>query len=459
MKKFFVAMMFVLMATAAVAQSVHEHPTVKFAYAVEVVDAVLDVAAPPPMLPKPFESLAASDAIALYDNVVACEAAASPLWIHNQSQKVCYVDESEYPFIEGQFHWSPADFPLFSRVTFTIPPSLGHTHLGCWWPYRAEMKTPAFRVNCRAVLFHTAGVIQRVHGKWVRDVIWAATGTSTPPSLVGDPNGVKEFFLSFVVDLEMATARNENFDPFVEHGWAFPAINIDTSYDNGDWLRGTFIPPVWSTYDTSKPLSIVGAELSDGGISVQSWGSSARDEKPDTMGVSVVSIPEALPILGPLTAPVVVTSHTYNYTDFSPNLPLGVFDLRKNPDYHHGDGGVLLESALGPAGPGTLNHSLLTPEMFRPTGDKLAFFWTTMTGDGGTLFTGQKFTANEQISAILVVNVFGNGDGTSAPPPPPPPPPVDPGPQVFTPMFKKDAKTGALLICESSTVCKELLVR
>jgi hypothetical protein len=439
---------------------------------VPLTDVGMNVAASHPDI-HPNSLIGAGDALALYDNVAACEAAINPLWIHDHPQKVCYVDQSEWPFIDGQGHWSPADNPIFSKPpSFVVPSSLGHTHGGCWWPYRAEIDGP-IRVRCKGVIFHSAGKVVSVGGPWTRDVV-LENGATFP--IKGNPDGVVEYFFSLTVDLNLAERGNggDGSIYFQPHGWMWPRVTADTVYDNGDSLRNLLYLPLWSMYDPSGPLAPEPGELGNGGISSQAWGGSARDEKSDTMGVSVVSVPGPVPILGPLTSPWPLVSHTYNYTDFSVDFPLGEYSLNKNPNLHAGFEGVVLARASGLAGPGTANRDILTPEMFNPTTpDKLALFWTTTTGAGGRLtLTGQKFSANEQITSVLVLNILGS-DGTVVPPPPPvevcgdgidndkdgfidegctvTPPPVDPG-KLVIPTFRL-FDNGVLKLCVPDGRC------
>jgi hypothetical protein len=355
--------------------------------------------------------------------VLCCPLAAAGQSIHGDPQKAAYGSPDEWPIVSSQCHW------LAPGVNAT-PGIPAHTHNDMQFPVYAEVGMAPFTVPFTITMFHTAGRVISISGSLVSS--WSLDSTSLP--LAGDPAGVVVYtgHVTFDPSLGVASGR------VPRHGWYPLFLTVITQYGNGDQLANALRLSVYSMIDPSQPE----AKPGDGtGIRTQS-NCQIRDvhESPyvDRWGSSIIEFVQMLPLLGNLSPenPWELQALTYNYGPRQSLLPPGTFELRVDPDLHHGIPGTTVDSAPGFTTVTLDGLPTLIP--YTEGTHKLMWQWHRPTFDG-----------TKELVSNLVFNVTVGPGGAAQPPdyvplsnspspspsPSPPPPtfPTCPGGYVTCP--------------------------
>lgn len=432
--------------------------------------------------------------------------------IHGHPEKATYASPAEWPKGSSQCHWPGSGLPdtrtLEQKLKddFILPvfdPRISHTHLTCGFPQDAEIGKDPFDVNCTVTLFHTAG---RLGGLWspldnIRNMVWAETGTSTPPVMQGDPNSVKEWNVKFTF---VPTATRNTFPPTPPnpHGQANMILTLRTDFTGGDRIDLDTLRSYYSVIDPSVPES----KTSDEGILNGTRCAPNTLKRPELnpfgnqMGVSVSEYVDKLP-LGPIQAKWETKGRFYTYAALEGidpakfQFPDGAFQQRFGLDLHGGIPGIIVDSRKLTS----QDNQVKIPVSFDPAAmgsgtKKVAQFWRLPDGQGNdvTALYVIDVTVGPGIPDPLPVDVCPNiaGVQTSVPsglillngqcvlPPMPvctdpaatnvgqPLPCTYPAPietwNIFSPVFRVNAKDPARLqICRTSdpATCKELTLK
>jgi hypothetical protein len=308
--------------------------------------------------------------------------------IHGHPQKTDYLDSTEWPTILIQSHWAPAENPIAADapppITLDLAKgtlgnsTLGHTHFDLTAPLYAELDGP---VVCRFAihLFHTTGQVffTANEQEGARDLVWDATGSATPPQMVGDPAGEKIWTGSIVLDPTLPTRW------FTPHGWWSPLLNIRTFYDNGDGMSTRLIAGFFSVIDPTAPLTggqfpILSSRTSPG----------SKRHPNDRWGDNIVETNDYLPLV-PIQAPWPLWFGTAGYGG---QLFNAVFEQRLDMDLHHGNSGTLLKTITQT---GDINTGVtLDPVQMGTGAHKQAIMRNQLSTEG-----------NDAVNTLLVINV------------------------------------------------------
>jgi hypothetical protein len=330
---------------------------------------------------------------------------AQALPIHDHPQKTAYASPDEWPCDSAQAHW------------FLHP---GHTHVDLCFPRYAELAGPIV-VKFAVKLFHTPGiagdVIMRTYkgATLAHDIVWDATGTSTPPPLIGDPNALKTWTGHFTIEPDPGT-----------HGWYAISIEATTVFENGESSFVQLLEPFWSMVDPSA--DVPAGEFNAPGLSTQAVFNSLTHTNYGTQIVKFTRLVNPVPFsreLGPLDLlpiaplsgpwpPSMAFTKGYGAKDLPHAVTSEVLDL----DLHNGIDGLTLTSIESTdENDGAANLPLiLDPAVIaasvKPAGSphhKLAVRRDQFTVDG-----------EEHSTTLLVIDV-DVADGTLPAPLPPPP--------------------------------------
>lgn len=288
---------------------------------------------------------------------------AQTMRLHNHPQKAFYTSPAEWPVVSSQCHWRPGSgmpqtFPVIPVGLSVADPQIAHTHLDCNWPIYGEITGP-LPISCTIKVFHTAGVVGGIGAPFsnIRDIVYADTGTSTPPVMRGDPMGVKQWNLSFIFDPTMKAMNY--FPPFNSvgpHGWTHTDVSVKTYYDNGDSVNLDQIRSLYSVMDTSvadPDINRVNG-FPDSGIGVATacspntssrfrFEDGTRSTYGNQMGEVFSTFQGMIPLL-PIQAPWSLPGRFYAYATLEGHpgfkFPDGTFSLRRDVDIHNGIFGV-----------------------------------------------------------------------------------------------------------------------
>jgi hypothetical protein len=359
--------------------------------------------------------------------------------IHNAPQGVtAYANASEWPFLSGQCHWAPSNSPVLEG---NPNPTLGHTHVEVSAPIWAELGAQTVTIPITVRLFHTAGRIINVWAEHSNDVVWDATGTTDLPDMVGDPEGLKTW--TGHVTYDPLLDKHDGYGPAPVHGWFGLRFFARTRFDNGDLMAYTLLTvPIYSTINPLAPERVVGgAEGIDLRASCTPF--TERDTPAGSNGSGISQVrDQSLPILAPISSPMLVQSATYNYG--RNGLPPSTYQLVLDADLHMNVPGTLLvQSDINRDDAGTSNADTIDPSMvaaskspmgFAPGEHRLSFTWKNGSGAlGGTNGGGTEVQPNETLVTLLVVKIKtapGVVPSVNFPPPPvinPPAPAPPPG--------------------------------
>lgn len=313
--------------------------------------------------------------------------------IHHHPQLAAYTSSTQWPYISGQCHVMNPDM------------TMAHLHVEASLPQYGEFTDgQTVRFPFALVLFRVQGRITDFVGNHDRDIVWDATGTSTPPAMVGDPTGVKKFtgFLTF--DRSQHTHGEWFSDPPIPpNGWFQHRLLARVQFDSGILLDTELQTSFFSATDPSQPETTQ-FNIGDGGMT--SYCSPWLPHTAPSIGIQVSSVLEKLPILAPITAPWTVHSNVYNYQD-EPGLPDATFELHQDPDFHNGNPGTVLHhqtvSQSAPFGLQLFPSDTLDPQHFTAGTHKFAWIWEQPGTDG------------REAWALLVVNIAMTTAGTPAP--------------------------------------------
>jgi hypothetical protein len=284
------------------------------------------------------------------------------------------------------------------------------------FPVFAEVDLTPITVPFTITMFHTDGNVINISGRYVKT--WSMDTTALP--LVGDPAGVVVYTGHVTFDPSIGNAEGT----LPKHGWFPVFLVVTTRYTNGDILNNYLRLSLYSMVDPTQPE----AKPGDGtGIRTQS-NCQIKDahESPyvSRWGASIIEFVQMLPVLGPVSVenPWKLQPRAYNYAPPQSALPPGVFELRVDPDLHHGIAGTTVDTLSGFS-----TASVDTLPIIPDGTHKLMFMWHRATFDG-----------DKELVSNLVFNVTSGPGGaaqppdyvplsnTSPPPPPPPPPPTFP---------------------------------
>jgi hypothetical protein len=204
----------------------------------------------------------------------------------------------------------------------------GHVHFDLTAPFDAELTGPiVVPFSVTSFMADALLVIDALEG--ARDVVWDATGTSTPPLLrgsVADPNA-RVWTGHLTLDPTLPTRWH------TDHGWWAPLLIVTEYLDSGDVITLQMIPGFHVILDASAPDT--------GGSPFMSSLCAPAPPAVDGIrwGSNLVQTSEILPI-GPLSSalhPYIVTQG-YGTVGLSP----ATFQQRLDLDLHHGIPGTIL---------------------------------------------------------------------------------------------------------------------
>jgi hypothetical protein len=333
--------------------------------------------------------------------------------IHGHPQKAAYASPAEWPIVSTQCHWTPklAPVPLGSMLS-------QHIHVDPQFPLYSEQAGGKITGTVTVKAFHFAGQIDgNVYGELVDSVVWADTGTSTAPVMIGDPAGLKQWVVTVTIDPFKPGQGPTSFGTpgwwFADHGWSWARIMFRARFDDGAKIDANQWLPFWSTKDETKPVRLV---RSGAGPILESECDVFSATDSPKFGNNLTEYDDYIPIapLAP-TDPqwkVPVSYYSYQSDTF---LPTGSIDQIDNPDFHHGIVGTSTMHLDGLVG---LLGGMFVPTTFDPSRPSLG---------PGTHNVMQGWTqtfppTGEQMSVLSVLQITV-GDVISPPPPPPPPPP------------------------------------
>lgn len=330
------------------------------------------------------------------------------LGLHGHPQIPEGANDAGYVDISCQSNWvhgeNPRGAPVPSPV-LDLPGGtfgngkLGHTHNDLLkYPLYREVTGP-FSCRFAIKLFQVTGRAG-VNPDWqdgIRDIVWDATGTSTPPDMTGDPHDEVTFTGSLVVDPSIAKQHP------TKHGWWTPSWNIRTAYDNGDIVEQELLGSVFVMLDPTIPESDGYPALSS---RVSAHSSLHPEEAFGTTTVETLRGGARYIPVAPLKTPMAVTFATAGYG--ADKLPNAITEVRADADIHHFVPGRVLFNMEQQK-----NHQfdyLFDPTVLGPGTHSIIIGRRQVTLSNDELIVGQ---------AVIKVTVPG-----VTPPPPPPPPPV-----------------------------------
>lgn len=411
--------------------------------------------------------------------LTAAPAQAQP--IHGHPEKLAYASPAEYPKDSSQCHWPGSGMPDTRTVEqklkddFIMPvfdPRLSHTHLACAFPTDAEIGKDPFDVFCTVTLFHTSG---HLGGLWspldnIRDMVWAETGTSTPPVMNGDPMGVKEWNVKFTF---VPTAVRNTFPPTPPtlHGWADMIITLRTEFNNTDRVDLDTLRSYYSVIDPSVPE----AKTSDEGVLNGTRCAANTLKRPELnksgnqMGVSVAEYVDKMP-LAPIQTKYETKGRFYSYATLEGidpavfQFPDGSFQQRFGVNIHAGIPGTIVDSRKLTS----QDNQVKIPVSFDPAvmgmGTKnVALFWRLPDGQGNDVTA--LYVRDVTVGAIPdtpPVDICPNIDGIQTSVPnglilsgglcvPPLPPVVTETYDIFSPIFRVSSKDSTKMqICRTA---------
>lgn len=350
--------------------------------------------------------------------------------IHGHPQKTDYADDLSdcLPFLSFQEHWRPGSgmpqtFPVVPVGLSSADPQTAHTHLDMVKPPLYGEITGPLTIHGTLKLFHTAGKVVYLLSplNQIRDVIWEDTGTATPPELVGDPMGLKQWNFSCIYD---PTRLNNLFPPSPStppHGWFLFQLAAKTVYDNGDSNIVVALVSMYSKMDPTQPEQ----PWSGSGPAVGAGCAPNTLRRPELnkfgnqMGELFSQYVGMIP-LAPIQTPWNTSGFFYAYAALEGvkegfKFPDGTLTVRRDADFHVGKPGVDIVPPQHFQGNAQFSP---TPVVFDPAvigsgTHNIATFWQEPDGQG-----------NDATAVFVFPLTVGEGG------PPPPPPTTGPVPNV-----------------------------
>jgi len=351
----------------------------------------------------------------------AARVAAQP--IHGHPQKAAYASPAEWPWVSAQCHWSPADSAPGSmpesllvgdlRLGLLGTARLGHTHIEVdGFPLYSEIEH-ATTFTGRVVAFHVQGRIEDLgvsnRGGQRGTVVWNETGTSTPPTMIGDPDGMRSW--SFTATVWP--------DPTFPHGWYNVFIDAFTQFDNADSIRPMLLLPVYSVVDRSAPES---GEV----VTLEGNCNGGSPRRPEILnGTTIARIQNDKIPIAPYFQKWPATINSLGYGTLSEIPVPASLEQRIDMDLHHGIGGKSLMKMVGATAVGSPVGAPITfePSVLGNGKHRVALIRTQP--DGGL----------EGVTSLLLFDVTVDPTApvvtvptTPAPPPPTPAPSPTPAP-------------------------------
>lgn len=352
--------------------------------------------------------------VVLLGMLAALPASAQPIPIHGHPQKAVYASPAEWPLLSAQQHWAPANalagtpFPAVAHpVLFDLlHPTLGHVHVNCTYPLHGEVKDQKFTVDCSLMLFHMDAILWGFAGHEFSSVVWADTGTSTPPIMKGDPAGLKQWNVKVTIDPRQwldPTSPVAELNRVSLHGWSDLDFFVRAYLMNGGVLDTTLWVSSYSVMDVTAKERMQPQQSSIPGMHVAAECTPSSGSTTVGWGEMFVDLHGPLPI-DPIakkwTNPVLF----YNYTGNAAQMIDGFFEQRHDPDLHTGKLGTIVQHIPAPM-QGHFGDD--TPVVFDPV--------VMGSGVHRVMLSWNQPVAPETDSCLLVVNV--PVDPNAAPPP------------------------------------------
>lgn len=340
--------------------------------------------------------------------------------IHGHPQKAAYASAAEYPRISYQGHWpiKGETNALADGCDPDVAVRCAHLHSEMAGPLYAEAAPgDVLHFTFAIVLHQFPGVIAQADGGWTSvneqlgTLTWDATGTSTPPTMRGNPDGDLTF--TGTMDLPVDARLTQ---------WWFASVHAVGQLDNGDQVGVQPQFPIWLTQTMTAGGTIVGEALPLLNARVTTF-----DAATGIAYSNVVAEWEGYIPLAPISTPWFIPTAAYSYN--TANLPAALTEVRRDLDFHHGIQGTTVLSATTLQIPG--NNFATMGFAFDPRG--------LSPGPHKWALIRQQPDNADQTTALLVVTVTVDPTAPPSPPgpvlppvvppvvtPPPPPPPPTP---------------------------------
>ncbi len=335
--------------------------------------------------------------------------------LHGHPQKTDYASPAEWPRPEAQGWWFQSD-----------PIDAGHLHVGVTFPLWGEI-TDFSAIVCPFTLklHDVPGQIASFFGPHFQSIVWDLTGTSTPPIMRGQAEGLAEW--SGKVTLDFTLGQQPwlgDVGMFPLHGWTSSMFTARASFDNGDLLEVQLVASFFSAVDTSLPERIPSQQGRPGVVissRVTVSNQTITDGSGQTLGgtsfgAMVSEINDWWP-LGPIDALWPTILNFYNYTSNTP-LPDGLFQQILDANLHGTPPNI-------PPNEGTLLQEIHAGVLGVP--NMALMLDPNSMGSGGhrQLLRWRQERNGESLSSVLALSV-------TVGPSIPPPPPIDPPPATTT---------------------------
>jgi hypothetical protein len=267
-----------------------------------------------------------------------------PIPIHGHPQLAAYTDQSQLPTIAGHMNWGPGEHPVASQaggdgaldiVAGRLGNSqLGHGHMSlikC--PLYAELKGP---LSCRfqILLFNVQAqaIVNPAFQDGIRDMVWDATQSSTPPEMVGALGEERTWDGTFVIDPSIARRFKTT------HGWWNPTFSAEFRFANGDLVDKVLYASFYVLTDPAAPetpgVPFVSIRVSPHSARTnEAWG----EQDVETLRGTLQYLP-----LAPISVPYAFRIDTAGYG--ADRLPPATAEVRADADIHHHMGGRVLQS-------------------------------------------------------------------------------------------------------------------
>jgi len=251
--------------------------------------------------------------------------------IHGHPQKTDYASPAEWPTLDGQA-WTGSPDPM----------EAGHVHITVTCPLYGVVENLVETVEIPFVIkaHELAGRVGGVYGPYVRSVRYKDTGTSDPPDMLGDPDGVKEWAGVATIDYDRVPPDDFlGLYKFPLHGWQEIRLQTQAALDNGRRMDSY---TSWSVYSLIDPAveEKKAPEQGNPGVNFRSSVTVWQDPGGAIVGEVIMEVSDYIPLL-PFDTPWTTIANAYNYT-----APVTVefnerFERRLDADLHHGKAGTL----------------------------------------------------------------------------------------------------------------------
>jgi len=265
-----------------------------------------------------------------------------PIAIHGHPQLKEYSDQGQLPTIAIHTNWAPGENPpapaqpggVFDIVAGTLGNRiLGHAHMSlikC--PLYGEIRS-TFTCRFQMLLFNIQAQLfmNPDFQDGIQDIVWDATGNSTPPAMIGALN--EERTWNGTLTFNPAIAKKFP----TKHGWWNPTFTSEVRFANGDEVDKVFYTSFYVLTDPSAPetpgVPFVSARVSPHSSRLnEQWGEQDVETLRDTI--------QYLP-LAPISAPYSFRVNTAGYG--ATGLPPAISEIRVDADIHHHMGGKVIQ--------------------------------------------------------------------------------------------------------------------